>query len=322
MNIPTHPFVVCNIEGVRVQALVDTGSMKSFIKKDIQDVIDFDCRRVNKSTERCNSITGDSLKIVGKINVNFSGSRHSYSNDFLISSNIEFDCVLGWDFLVNNHVDLRRGMLGGLSSYVLEGPHGKTPVCARVVPNETHLSGVVESSDTVDKMPDCGSEHGGDSYLLFQSRYKAPTEICLTENVVIPARTELVLEGKLVKTTSADVGMITANRARACEPGIHISHIVAHPCGKIVPVRVGILRNPDRTRTWTRTRRKHGLSKNPDSCSDSRLRNPDSTIENPDSKSKILDSMKLDSDNIQNPEYIPIFNCLSETYNRNSQILR
>ena len=87
-------------------------------------------------------------------------------------------------------------------------------------------------------MPDCGSEHGGDSYLLFQSRYKAPTEICLTENVVVPARTELVLEGKLVKTTSADVGMITANRARAYEPGIHISHIVAHPCGKIVPVRV------------------------------------------------------------------------------------
>ena len=45
--------------------------------------------------------------------MNFSGSRHTYSNDFLISSNIEFDCMLGWDFLVNNHVDLRRGMLGG-----------------------------------------------------------------------------------------------------------------------------------------------------------------------------------------------------------------
>ena len=46
--------------------------------------------------------------------------------------------------------------------------------------------------------------------------------------------------------------------------------------------KVGILRNPDRTRT----RRKPGLGKNPDSCSDSRLRNPDSTVENPDSKSK------------------------------------
>ena len=47
---------------------------------------------------------------------------------------------------------------------------------------------------------------------------------------------------------------------------------------------LGILRNPDRTRT--RTRRKPGLGKNPDSCSDSHLRNPDSTIENPDSISK------------------------------------
>ena len=94
---------------------------------------------------------------------------------------------------------------------------------------------------------------------------------------------------------------------------------VAH---KYLTFLFGILRNPDRTRTWTRTRRKPGLGKNPDSCSDSRLRNPDSTIENPDSKSKILDSMKLDSDNIRNPEYIPIFNCLSEIYNRNSQILR
>ena len=145
------------------------------------------------------------------MNANFSGSQHTYSNDFVISSNIEFDYMLGWDYLVNNHVGL---------------------------PNETHLSSVVESSDTVDKPADCGSEHSGDSYLLFQSRYKAPTEICLTENVVIPARTELVLEGKLVKTTSANVGMITANRARAYEPGIHFSHIVAHPCGKIVPVRV------------------------------------------------------------------------------------
>ena len=94
MNIPTHPFIVCNIEGVQVQALVDTGSMKSFIKKDVQNVIYFHCRRVNKSVERCNSITGDSLDIVGKINVNvnFSGSRYTYSNDFLISSNIAFDC--------------------------------------------------------------------------------------------------------------------------------------------------------------------------------------------------------------------------------------
>ena len=111
----------------------------------------------------------------------------------------------------------------------------------------------------------------------------------------------------------------------ACFIQLHArsNDILQHTCYQQADI-MGILRNPDRTRTrtWTRTRKKSGLGKNPDSCSDSRLRNPDSTIENPDSKTKILDSMKLDSDNIRNPEYIPIFNCLSETYNRNSQILR
>ena len=64
---------------------------------------------INKSTE------------VGKINVNvnFSGSRCTYSNDFLISSNIAFDCVLGWDFLVNNHVDPTRGNSRENTSLVL-----------------------------------------------------------------------------------------------------------------------------------------------------------------------------------------------------------
>ena len=73
---------------------------------------------------------------------------------------------------------------------------------------------------------------------MFQSRYKAPTEICQSENVVIPVRTELVLEVKLVKKPPADVGMIEGNHARASEPARNISHIVAHPCGQIVLVRI------------------------------------------------------------------------------------
>ena len=42
MNIPTHPFVECNIEGVNAHALIDTGSMKSFIRQDIYNTIDFE----------------------------------------------------------------------------------------------------------------------------------------------------------------------------------------------------------------------------------------------------------------------------------------
>lgn len=51
--------ISCFIEGVKVQALVDTGSMRSFISKEIHTVIDYDNSRVDKTVEeRCRSITG------------------------------------------------------------------------------------------------------------------------------------------------------------------------------------------------------------------------------------------------------------------------
>ena len=87
-----------------------------------------------------------------------------------------------------------------------------------------------------------------------------------------------------IKTLKNRNAQVVANLLQACWLA------VIKPTPGCVPIACsGILRNPDRTRTrtWTRTRRKPGLGKNPDSCSDSRLRNPDSTIENPDSKSKI-----------------------------------
>lgn len=69
MNIPTHPFVECNIEGVNAHALIDTGSMKSFIRQDIYNTIDFEGTRLGKVNEQCKSITGDPLNLLGKLNV-------------------------------------------------------------------------------------------------------------------------------------------------------------------------------------------------------------------------------------------------------------
>ena len=68
MNIPTHPFVECNIEGVNAHALIDTGSMKSFIRQDIYNTIDFEGTRLGKVNEQCKSITGDPLNLSGKLN--------------------------------------------------------------------------------------------------------------------------------------------------------------------------------------------------------------------------------------------------------------
>ena len=193
MNIPTHPFVECNIEGVNAHALIDTGSMKSFIRQDIYNAIDFEGTRLVKVNEQCKSITGDPLNLAGKLNasIKFIGSRYSYSDSFLVSSDIQFDCILGWDFLVNNQLTVQRDISGGISFYSLTGPHGKTRVRAKAVSNATHLSGVVESGATTNEIPDCGMENGTDSHLLYQSQYKAPIEVYLSGDIVIPSRSEV-----------------------------------------------------------------------------------------------------------------------------------
>ena len=39
IKIPTRPFAKCTIEGVNVHALVDTGSMKTFLRKDFITIL-------------------------------------------------------------------------------------------------------------------------------------------------------------------------------------------------------------------------------------------------------------------------------------------
>ena len=56
--------------------------------------------------------------------------------------------------------------------------------------------------------------------------------------MVIQARTEVTVKGKLVKTTAAKVGMVKSHSSRTQEHDIHRSHIAVHPRDKIVPVRI------------------------------------------------------------------------------------
>ncbi len=61
-SLPEHAFAACLIDGVPVNALLDTGSMKSFIGDKVHNIFDFDCGRLDKSwSERCTSITGRDL---------------------------------------------------------------------------------------------------------------------------------------------------------------------------------------------------------------------------------------------------------------------
>ena len=45
-ELPIHPTIQVTIEGVQVRALIDTGSMKSFISSHVHAVLDFDNNRL------------------------------------------------------------------------------------------------------------------------------------------------------------------------------------------------------------------------------------------------------------------------------------
>ena len=57
--------------------------------------------------------------------VKFSNSKITYPSDFLVSDNIQYECVLGWDFINRNKLSLSKGPGKG---YFLVGRHGKTSI--------------------------------------------------------------------------------------------------------------------------------------------------------------------------------------------------
>ena len=131
-----HQFVDCFLDGVLVRALLDTGSMKSFISHNVQAILDFNDSLLDKtSAQQCVSITGDNLNILGQLNtvVKFSNSKVTYASDFLVSENIQYECVLGWDFI-----------MGPGKGYFLVGRHGKTSIRDKE-PTTANLAGVTHS---------------------------------------------------------------------------------------------------------------------------------------------------------------------------------
>ena len=92
----------------------------------------------------CVSITGDNLNILGQIstNVKFSHSKVLYSGDFLVSDNIQYECVLGWDSITRNRLMLSRNARAG---YLLVGHHGKTPIRDNHESTTANLAGVIHT---------------------------------------------------------------------------------------------------------------------------------------------------------------------------------
>ena len=215
--------------------------MKSFISDNILNIIDFHCVRLDKSqSQRCTSITGGELNIVGSIftRVTFHRCKHKYHSSFLVSSNIPYDCVLGWHFLTQHKLSIQGSILGGRSNYQLVGTFGKCPVQSEHPANRVHSNGVVITEvDLRDVFPQNSS---GTSAVLAQSQLRGVNKVTLTEGVTIPARSEIIIEGRVRSKDVPQFGMISASQSESVQhlKGLHVAHLVVRPIGRTVPVRI------------------------------------------------------------------------------------
>ena len=110
-SIPPQPLVQCVLGGVCVSALIDTGSMTSFVSKRVFHSIQ-PPPYLQSSPQTCISITGEPLQIEGTTHLPLiipGNGSSSYTGNFTVSSTLcqPLQCVLGWDFLTSSGLQLR-----------------------------------------------------------------------------------------------------------------------------------------------------------------------------------------------------------------------
>ena len=100
------------------------------------------------------------------------------------------------------------------------------------------FTGVVDVNQTHEAASD-NMEFGSDkeSTLLFESRIKPPMHVTLFKDVIIPGRTEIMLEGRLEKKIAWKTGIISS-RLELDQSHNHVANIVVSPKGREVPIRV------------------------------------------------------------------------------------
>ena len=125
-----------------------------------------------------------------------------YAGKFLFSSGLfpSFQCVLGWDVVTFNGLQLSYGRNG---TYALMGAHGSAPLAP-------HLGNKF--------LPSLPDDHQSLSYaktdtelpcLLVQSVNRSSVPVTLHGNICIPGRTEVLVSCCLPKSSKEQLGMIT-----------------------------------------------------------------------------------------------------------------
>ena len=228
--VSNQPLICCSLGGVLVQALIDTGSMKSFITRQIYEQLR-PKQEVQPTAQRCYGITGQPLPVHGTVQTTLSFPNNpivSYPGDFLVSDHLlePLQCIIGWDFLTSNELQLS---FHENSHYFLHGSHGETPLLPT---NATHISHNTFSGGDTKK-----------TCLLVQSSSKGPVPVTLSEDLCLSGRTEVLVTGRLPKGYTDQLGMITPTPN--IEGNILSAYSVSQANGRCILVRLMNVANYD-----------------------------------------------------------------------------
>ena len=160
--------------------------MKSFISRKVFDAIRPNPELV-ETHQSCFGITGEQLCVEGIVeaSLSFSSSALSlYTGEFLISDHLfqPLQCILGWDFLTSNQLQL---LYKGQGAYFLVEKHGETPLA----PKASDTSPI----STVGRPLHCDSSATVTSSLLVQSSSRGHVNVSQSTGLCIPSRTEVVV---------------------------------------------------------------------------------------------------------------------------------
>lgn len=234
-QIPSQPLIMCQLGGVDVHALIDTGSMKSFVSKTV-----FDRMRplpvLHRDSPNCIGITGEPLQVAGTIQADLLFSPGStavpYSGHFLVSSNLfePLQCVLGWDFLTGNNLQL--SFLGD-GTYSLDGVHGKTPLNPHKSLSASPSPASVPAGSTT------ANQNEVSPCLLVQSTSRGPVPVKLQSDICVPSRTEVIVTCSLPRSSKEQIGMTTPiSDSTSLPPGIVTPYTVCQASSCYIPMRL------------------------------------------------------------------------------------
>ena len=157
-----------------------------------------------------------------------------YSGNFLVSSALcqPLQCVLGWDFLTSNGLQLLYRDRD--DAYFLEGAHGSTPIVPHnslgvLSPNDQCLQTHAEPSNSAV------------STMLVQSTNRGPVPVSLQSSTCIPGRSEVIVECQLSKSNKDQLGMISpfnGSDSPSVPSTVLAAYSVCQASSRSVPVRL------------------------------------------------------------------------------------